>query len=107
MSVTIPQFSLPFRLLGGVTPAVTEQDTVEEIADCVAAIIRTPQGTREELSGFGVPDGTFQQGGAPAADIQAAVQQWEPRAAAAAAADNTSLAEFITAITVEVSGGPS
>lgn len=105
VSVTIPQLSIPFRLDGGTTPAVVEQDTPEEIAGCVLAIVLTPQGSRIELPDFGVPDSTFQQGGADPTPVEAAVNQWEPRAAAAAAADNTSLADYITNITVEVTGG--
>lgn len=100
----VPHFSLPFRIVAG-TPAVTEQDTLEEIADCVEAIIRTPSGTRLELPDFGIPEQSFSLNGADPAPIAAAVQEWEPRATTAAEADNESLLEFITQITLNVAGG--
>lgn len=103
-SIQIPQFSLPFRIING-QAAVNEQDSDAEIRDCVLAICLTPIGTRIELPDFGVPDTTFTQGGADATLIEAAVQEWEPRAAAAAAADNTSLEDFISQVTVQVNGG--
>lgn len=100
----VPHFSLPFRIVAG-TAAVTEQDTLEEIADCVEAIIRTPAGTRLELPEFGIPDQSFSLNGADPAPIVTAVQQWEPRAVTAAEADNESLLDFITQITLNVAGG--
>ncbi len=102
---TIQHFSLPFRIVAG-TAATSEQDTLEEIRDCVEAILRTPKGSRVELPAFGIPDTTF-SAAADAALIEQAVAEWEPRAAAAAAADNSSLSEFISTVTVAVSGGPA
>ena len=74
----IPHLALPFRIVDG-RAAVTEQDTFEEIRDCVQAIIRTPRGFRLELPDFGVPDQTFHEGGADADEIAAALDRWEPR----------------------------
>lgn len=58
--VDIPHFALPFRFeLGGsdvVAAAVTEQDSVEEIADCVECTIRTVAGERTTLPEFGRPE---------------------------------------------------
>lgn len=102
--VAIPQFSLPFRFQGGLVAAVVEQDTPEEITDCVQAIIRTPVGQRLELPGFGIPDQSFTQGGADPAPIVAAVEKWEPRADALAQANNESLSQFVTSIVLNVQG---
>jgi phage baseplate assembly protein W len=61
-----------------------------------------PVGSRIEKPDFGVPDQTFAQGGAAAGPVLAAVNRWEPRAQATAEADQSSLAEFVSTITVEI-----
>lgn len=76
----IPHFSLPFRFA---TPyaAVSEQDSLDEIADCCYAILVCPVGFRVELPRFGLSDPTF----SPAPDldtVRGAIDTWEPRAAA-------------------------
>ena len=59
MPPTNPHFSLPFRFNfqrgGRLGIAVTEQDTTDEIADCVELCVRTYQGQRPTLPGFGRP----------------------------------------------------
>lgn len=81
--VDIPHLSYPFGLAGdGRSVSVEEQDTVEEIRGCVELICRTPVGHRAELPEFGVPDLTFRQAtadGIEAADLETAVETWEPR----------------------------
>jgi phage baseplate assembly protein W len=101
---TVPHFSLPFRIEGG-TVATSEQDTLEEIADCVEAVLRTTVGARLELPEFGIPDQSFSLNGADPHAIDAAVQKWEPRAVTAAQANNESLDDFISQITLNVAGG--
>jgi hypothetical protein len=75
----VPHFSLPFRFA---TPAaaVSEQDSVDEIGDCVMAVLLCPIGFRVELPPFGSPDPTFER----EIDLDAmaaAIETWEPRAA--------------------------
>lgn len=75
----VPHFALPFRFA---TPqaAVTEQDSLEEIADCVLVTLICPQGFRIELPRFGLPDPTFSTP-APSMDvIRTTLATWEPRA---------------------------
>lgn len=55
-----PHFDLPFRL----TPSgavLVEQDTYEDVANCVEAIVRTPQGWRDEMPDFGIPSYEFDE----------------------------------------------
>lgn len=99
MSVERPHFALPFRFTAGAA-VVNEQDSVDEIEDCVLAIASYPIGSRIEKPAFGIPDQTFRQGGADPAVIAAAVNQWEPRAAALASVDNTSLAARLSRVTI-------
>jgi phage baseplate assembly protein W len=75
----IPHFSLPFRF-GGPAAAVAEQDSLEEIADCCAAVLRCPLGFRVELPEFGLPDQTFLNQ-PQRREIREALATWEPRAA--------------------------
>lgn len=81
--VDTPHFSLPFRLASdGRSVSVEEQDSVEEIRDCVELVLRFPVGSRAELPEFGTPDLTFRQAdadGIDVADVEAAVETWEPR----------------------------
>lgn len=99
MTVQIPHFALPFRVAGG-TVVVNEQDSADEIADCVLAIASYTIGSRPEKPDFGVEDQAFRQGGADAAALAAAIDRWEPRARAAAAADNRTLAQLAAAVTI-------
>jgi hypothetical protein len=79
-------FAFPFRfetLRTGRTRAVsTEQDTPEEIADCVEVCIRTVAGERATLAGFGRPD-TLEFGVSAdlaRAQLRTAIDEAEPRA---------------------------
>jgi phage baseplate assembly protein W len=82
-------FAVPFRferLRDGRARAVTTaQDSTEEIADCVEVILRTVAGQRVTLHGFGRPDLEFGDNAElMRSAIEAAVDQWEPRARARA-----------------------
>lgn len=98
----IPQFSLPFRLDGSGDFAVNEQDTIDEIADCVQAVVRYPLGYRIEKKDFGVPEQEFREGGADRAVIQAQLDRWEPRADAIV---DTELDDLVARVRIQVEGG--
>jgi len=58
----IPHFDLPFRMqyYSGVPHAVeVEQDTNDDVFNCVVAIVRTHEGFRPEVPEFGLPDQVF------------------------------------------------
>jgi len=75
----LPHFGLPFRF-SGPAAAWNEQDSLDEVADCLLAILVCPQGFRAELPAFGQPDPTFLVPGPSPDAIRAAVSRWEPRA---------------------------
>jgi phage baseplate assembly protein W len=77
----VPHFAHPFSVAGGLV-AETEQDSVEEIEDCVEACLRTPVGTRIDEPDYGVPDETFiQLSPNPSVEVYLnAVEEAEPRA---------------------------
>jgi len=76
----VPHFALPFRFA---TPqvGVSEQDSIDEIADCVLATLLCPFGYRVELPEFGLPDPTFSTPHVDVSQIQQVIEVWEPRAA--------------------------
>ncbi len=102
----IPHFSLPFRLvfdnMGSLHAAVNEQDSIDDVADCVEAIAICPLGFRPELPDFGLRDQTFSQGGISTEEIQIAISQWEPRADFLIEEDESMLNLFISRARVQV-----
>lgn len=97
----VPQFDVPFRIdpITG-APAEVEQNSVEEIEQCVEAVLRTIVGTRIDDLDFGVPDETFrQQTPNSSAEIYvAAVEEMEPRARVLGTARIEALATKIVTI---------
>lgn len=79
MSVDVPHFSLPFRFASP-QAAVNEQDSLDEIADCVYAILICPTGYRVELPTFGLPDPTFAMPAPDLDEMREVVETWEERA---------------------------
>lgn len=51
--------SFPFRVTASGAAATVEQDSDEQKADLLAALILTRPGERDLVPGFGVPDPTF------------------------------------------------
>jgi phage baseplate assembly protein W len=76
----IPHFALPLRYLGG-KPIVNEQDSWDDVYDCVQAIARYPRGFREDLPDFGISSLELTVPGSSAVPIQEELEQWEPRIA--------------------------
>lgn len=79
-TATVPHLAFPFRFENG-SAAVVEQDTVEDVAQCVELIVRTTYGSRIELPEFGVTDQTFRTTVDRHA-LLAQIERWEPRASA-------------------------
>lgn len=77
--VSIPHMVFPVRVTAtGV--AVAQQDTLPEVASCVAAIVACPAGACPEIPSLGVPDLAFTTAPVPAAPLVNAVRDQEPRA---------------------------
>lgn len=72
-------FDLPFRLIGG-HAVETEQDSLEDVSNCVEAIVRTAIGQRIELTDFGIADQAFKTQPLPLGEIVNRVIKYEPRA---------------------------
>ena len=75
----VPHFALPFRFANPQV-AVSEQDSLDEIADCVYAILVCPIGFRVELPTFGIADPTFAMPAPDLVELREAIETWEERA---------------------------
>lgn len=77
----IPHFDLPFRFGLGGSAVCVEQDSVDNVENCVEALFRTEVGQRLEMPEYGIPDQTFTEGGPDPTALATAIDKWEPRAA--------------------------
>lgn len=99
----IPHFGLPFRIDAGGHAAVNEQDTVEDVAACVEAALRTEPGERDGAPAFGVPEQTFNQLPLDLDAITDVVTASEPRARVLAQDAPEALDEAIRRVRMTVS----
>lgn len=97
----VPHLRVPIRFEAG-RAALVEQDTQEEIEQCVEAIIRYPLGYRLDQPDFGVADPAFSQAPVGTEDLEAAIMTWEPRADALLEENPDSLDSLVDRIRVAV-----
>lgn len=95
-----PQFDLPFRLTDD-GAAEVEQDSSEEVTDCVETLLRTRLGSVEENPDYGISDPTFEEGGVDLDEIQTAIGQWEPRADTMLEENPDLLDRFVSRVTLK------
>lgn len=79
----VPKFITPFSFetrAGVAIAKVVEQDSLEEITQCVETVIRTIKGTCIENADFGIEETTFQQIPINASRVIEECNKWEPRA---------------------------
>lgn len=75
--VTIPKLAVPLSL-DGTSLRVVEQDSLEEIVQCVEALLRTPVGSYELEPELGIPDQAFKT--QDLTSIERAIDTYESRA---------------------------
>jgi phage baseplate assembly protein W len=75
----IPHIALPIEFIGG-TFATVQQDTTDEVAACVAAIVSFPIGYREDQPEFGITDPSFQTRPLDTTELEEVIETYEPRA---------------------------
>lgn len=78
-AVNTPHFAFPF-VLENSGAVVVEQDSIDEVFDCVEAIVTCQTGQCEDLPGLGIPDLTFSQAPLNTSSLILAVLSQEPRA---------------------------
>ena len=99
----VPHFDLPFRFDATGHAAVVDQDTLEDVSNCVQAVLRTTVGQRQEMPTFGITDPTLQTQPILQGDIIAAVLDQEPRAVLVIDQSPDSFDNLIDDILVDVS----
>lgn len=101
--IETPQFDLPFRLdADGKEVPVNEQDSVEDVGDCVEAILRTPLGFFEDDPDFGYEDPTFTEGRPEMEEVQTAIMLNEERAEVLIEESPDLLNQFVSRVHVNV-----
>lgn len=100
--MAVPHFDLPFRL-SGLHAVEVDQDSIEDITNCVEAVIRTFKGARIELPDFGIDDPTFSLQPLAVQDVVQAVLDQEPRASLLISQHPDQFNQTITDVLVRVS----
>src|SRR3954471_17166589 len=75
-----PHFAVPFRFGVDGHADCVEQDSHDDVFQCVTAILKTPRGARLDLPDFGIKEPLFDEGGPDIAEITAASEAHEDRA---------------------------
>jgi phage baseplate assembly protein W len=75
----LPRLALPLRINSGQYVSV-EQDTLDEVITCVAAITLFPLGFRDDRPDFGVVPLELTDRPLNTLDVEQAVEAYEPRA---------------------------
>lgn len=105
MEPEIPHFSLPFRFersgAHGMI-AMSEQDSIDDIANCVELIVRTPINWRDESPDFGIPDLTFKILPIRPETIEQLVSPLEPRVKILVREQPSRLDALVDILTVEL-----
>jgi hypothetical protein len=104
VAVLVPHFDLPFRFSSG-SVAVVEQDTSDDVANCVEAILRTSYGfrTQDNTPDFGINDPLFENIPVNIESIKSTILSQEPRAEIVITEDMDRLDNMIENITVGIS----
>lgn len=100
----IPHFKFPFQLTAaGDRIQVTEQDTDDEILDCIEVLLSTTQGERLELPEYGIRDQTFRQNGVEVSHILQQIRRFEERADVVL--DAETIEDLVQRVSVRYRGG--
>lgn len=86
-----PKLKIPLALEGGAL-ATVEQGTVDEVAQCVYAIVATPLGSRIDDLDFGIEEPAFEELPLDVTEMLAQVNTYEPDAQVSVAQEIEELA---------------
>jgi phage baseplate assembly protein W len=100
VAAQIPHFAFPFRFTDSGRAAVVDQDSSDDVAGCVAAVLCYPLGARADAPTFGVPDQAFRTNGVNTEEVRQALAEWEPRADTVFVLDDDLLALGIQDVSV-------
>jgi phage baseplate assembly protein W len=100
--VVIPHFDYPFQFNANGRVQVVEQDSEDDIINCVVALIKTPLGFREDLPDYGVADIIFGDGALDTEQIHTAISMWEERADVILTESNITVDQLVRYVSVMV-----
>lgn len=103
--IDIPHLSLPFRFEAHAADGhvvVSEQDSIDDIANCVELIVKTPLGWRDEAPDFGIPDLTFSVLPIGPQTIEQLLEEQEPRIIILVREQPDALDQLMTILNVEL-----
>ncbi len=97
----VPHLRLPLQLAPDGTFVTLEQDSVEEVGQCVEVLLNTELGTRIENPAYGCYRGDFETD-PETAQMLDEVRVWEPRAETSFTATPDSFDQTVRHIAVKV-----
>lgn len=109
MYFNAPHFDLPFRI-DGTMFAEVEQDTEDDVYNCVVASLLTHEGFRPEAPNFGTAELVFVKQPLPGDQLMAEIAADEPRAQMVFDQNPNALDNLVAQVTLSVStadGGQS
>lgn len=102
--IRVPHFDLPFRIdQAGEGVTTVEQDSVEDVANCVEAALRYVKGQRLDEPTFGITEPTFDAIPISTDRIVAEVLEHEPRAILLIESEEIKPAELYERVRVRIS----
>lgn len=78
--ITNPHLKIPFKFGHNGHAEVVEQDSDDDVTQCVFAVLNTPVGFRLEIPTFGVRKAVLEDNGPSLPMLEAALEEWVPRA---------------------------
>jgi phage baseplate assembly protein W len=99
----LPHIRFPIALDGIGRFQVVEQDSLEDIEQCVTAILRTPLGFSDAVPDLGLTYQPFYEGGADVTEIQEQLAAHEPRVDALVDEDPDRLNDALAVVNVRLS----
>jgi hypothetical protein len=96
-----PHFNFPFDFKG-TRVDVVEQDTLDDIVNCVQVVLRVHTGWRPEAPFFGVPDFTFMSQPIGANRVDDILVTQEPRASTLVRENPDVFDELINHLNIEI-----
>ena len=97
----VPHLTFPLRVISG-RFACLEQDSPQDVAQCVATLLRTPYGWRDDMPDLGVDHVEFRMGGPNLQEIERQIVTYEPRAEALISDDPAALEDALAVVDVKL-----
>lgn len=98
----VPHITYPFHWGPHGNAAVVEQDTLDEIINCVEVVVRTDIGALPDLPAMGITDPTFKRI-TNMNQLSREINEWEPRAAIQLTTHIDDVDQLVEVVQLEIS----